>query len=310
MRKTRYFGRWQSLSVARAGRRMAGRPSPIMSGAMATWRRSSRLASRKADTVTPPPSTKIRRPPRCAQRAEQLDHLFAGGSGVEAQNRRGADVRFARADEGSCARVHGRRVGIVEDSVFAAEPPAGVEDHPQRVGAGHVARGQLRIVGRDRAGADDHDVAERAHAVQVKDVLGAGDELRLARRHRDETVEALAEVADRHGLRRRRAADRQVQVEQSAGRIVRREARVPAAAGLPCDHGVGMPDRHAAQLPDGIVPGKGGGFAGVGQPIGVVGCREREAPRAIRAPFAGGACGWLHALMTNYSGPTSNGPQG
>ena len=86
---------------------------------------------------------------------------------TEAEDRGAADVRFARGDERSCARVHGGRVGIVEDSVFAAQPPAGVEDDPERVGAGHVARGQQRVVGRDGAGPDDHDVAERAHAVQV-----------------------------------------------------------------------------------------------------------------------------------------------
>ena len=184
---------------------------------MATCRRSSRFASRKAETVTPPPSTKIRRPPRRAQRAQQLDHLFAGRSRVEAEDRSAAEMRFAGGDERPRAGVHSRRVGVVEDPVFAAQPPAGVEDDAQRVGAGHVARGQLRVVGRHGAGADDHDVAERAHAMQVEDVLGAGHKLRLARVHRDETVEALAQVADRDRPRRRRAADRQVQVEQTAG---------------------------------------------------------------------------------------------
>ena len=246
--------------------------------------------------MTPPPSTKIRRPPRRAQRAQQFDDLFAGRSRVEAEDRSAADVRFASGDERSRARVHGGRVGIVEDSVFAGQPPAGVEDDPERVGASHVARGQLRVVGRDGAGADDHDVAERAHAVQVEDVLGASHKLRLARVHRDETVEALAQVADRQWPPRRRAADRQVQVEQAAGGIARRKAGAPAAAGLPCDDCVGMPDRHATEPPGGVVPGKGGGFGSAGQPIGVVGCREREAPRAIRAAFAGRAGGWLHCV--------------
>ena len=196
-------------------------------------------------------------------------------------------------------RVHAYTVGASASSktrYSLRQAPAGVEDDAQRVGACHVARGELRVVGRDRAGADDHDIAERAHAVQVEDVLGTGYKLRLARVHRDETVEALAQVADRDRFHRRRAANRQVQVEQTAGRIAGRKAGAPAAAGLPDDDCVRMPDRHASQPRGGVIPGKGGGFGSAGQPIGVVGCGERDAPRAIRSVFAGRAGGWLHCL--------------
>ena len=55
-----------------------------------------------------------------------------------------------------------------------------------------MARRELRVVGGHRAGADDDRVAQRAQAVQVHDVLVAGDELRVAGMGGDEAVEALS----------------------------------------------------------------------------------------------------------------------
>jgi hypothetical protein len=77
-----------------------------------------------------------------------------------------------------------------------------------------VPRGQLGVVRGDRAGADDHRVAQGAHAVQVLDVFLARDVLRFARVCGDEPVEALAEVTDRHRPRDGRAADGQVQIDE------------------------------------------------------------------------------------------------
>ncbi len=88
-----------------------------------------------------------------------------------------------------------RRI-VDEDLVVVGEPARGIEDDAQRVRARHLARGQLRIVGRHGAGADHHRIAQRTHAVQVQDVLLAGDELRVARVGGDEAVEALAQMAD------------------------------------------------------------------------------------------------------------------
>ena len=82
-----------------------------------------------------------------------------------------------------------------------------------------MARGQLRIVGRDRAGAHHHRIAERAQGVQVDDVLVAGDELRVAGMRGDEAVDALPEVADGDRTCRGGAAQRQVEVEDVGARI-------------------------------------------------------------------------------------------
>src|SRR6185436_11374569 len=98
-----------------------------------------------------------------------------------------------------------------------------------------VPRGQLRIVGRNRAGADHDRVAKRAHAVQVADVLLAGHVLRLTGMRGDETVEALAEVADRDRPRDRGAADWQIEIDQRMRRIVGWEQNVPTGARAPAD---------------------------------------------------------------------------
>ena len=87
----------------------------------------------------------------------------------------------AGADERARAAVPRWGGGVAEDAILGRETPGRIEDDAQRVGAGNVTRGELRVVGRHRARADDDRVAERAHAVEVQDVLVAGDELRIAR---------------------------------------------------------------------------------------------------------------------------------
>jgi len=102
-----------------------------------------------------------------------------------------AHVRLARARQRFRADVQRDRRVVGEHLVVLRQTPCRVEHHAKRARAGDVARGQLRIVGRDRSSADDDGVAERAHAMQVEDVLLAGHVLRLAGVGGDEAVEAL-----------------------------------------------------------------------------------------------------------------------
>ena len=115
------------------------------------------------------------------------------------------------------------------------QAPAWIEDHSQRTRSGHVARRQQRIVGRHSTGANDHGVGQRPHTVQMEQVLATSHELRLAVLHRNEPVETLAEMADRHRAGSSRAADRQVQVEECVTRIVGGNTRLPADARPPRD---------------------------------------------------------------------------
>ena len=85
--------------------------------------------------------------------------------------------------------------------------------------------------------------------MQVHDVVVAGDDLRVARRRRDEAVEALAEVAHRQRTRGRRAADRKVQIQQLASRIVRRRGATPTRSSwTPRQHGVRPPETTAVAI--------------------------------------------------------------
>ena len=221
------IGRPRAVAQLRGRRRrIAGRPSPMMTGATARCRRSSRFASRNADTVTPPPSTNTRAQPRSRSTRSSAAGAPPGPSPATRDLRRGAHPRLAarrRAlrDRRTASAPRRRKT---RDSA-CDQPPRRIENHPQRVGTRHMPRRQLRIVGRHGSGADDHRVAERAQPVQVHDVLVAGDELRVAGLRRDETVEALPEMADGDRARRRGAADRQVEVEDMSARIAGGQSR-------------------------------------------------------------------------------------
>ena len=82
----------------------------------------------------------------------------------------------------SRARVERRRLGVGEDPIVLVEPATGIEHDAQRIRSGHLPRRQQRIVGGHGAGAHHHRVGQRAHAMQVEDVLRTGHELRVAGR--------------------------------------------------------------------------------------------------------------------------------
>ena len=123
-----------------------------------------------------------------------------------------------------------------------------IEDDPQRAWSGDEARGELRVVGGHRAGADDDRIAQGAQPMQVDDVVAPGDELRIAAVRGDEAIEALTEMPDREGPRQRRPAQRQVQIEDDVSRIARGHQRLPSRARAPRDHR-GSVLGHSLELP-------------------------------------------------------------
>ena len=84
-------------------------------------------------------------------------------------------------DTRDCAQMYnvGTSRSVKSLKVGVSRRP-GSNNDAERVRSGHVARGELRIVGRHGPGADDDRVAQRAHAVQVHDVVAARDGLRVA----------------------------------------------------------------------------------------------------------------------------------
>src|SRR5690606_39322802 len=117
---------------------------------------------------------------------------------------------------------------VAEDAAIGAEAPPRIEDDADRVRAGRDAHREPRIVRRDGARADDDGVAQRAHALQMQEIRGAGHVERIAARGRDLPVEALAEMRD--GERARMTAQRQIQIEHRPALGRRLLRRAPAAA--------------------------------------------------------------------------------
>ena len=74
--------------------------------------------------------------------------------------------------------------------------------------------------------------------MKVDDVLLAGDELRIARVGGNETIEALAEMTDGDGMCFRRAADRQIQVDEGGAAILTRQQKFPPSTRSPREHRV------------------------------------------------------------------------
>lgn len=97
-----------------------------------------------------------------------------------------------RADQ-----VQRGRLVALEDAMPGGEPAARIEDHPPRVAALDVAHAELRVVGGDGAGADQHAIHQRPQTVQVDATLEAVDVVRGAVVGGDAPVETLAELGDR-----------------------------------------------------------------------------------------------------------------
>ena len=154
------------------------------------------------------------------QKTQRLRHLVARFALVNRGHDRAAHVTLTRRHPGARADVQRRGGAIREDAEGRRQPPPRIEHDSQRICSGHVTGGEQRIVGSHGPGADEHRVAQGAQPVHVDDVVAAGDGLRIARWRRNESVEALAEVAHRQRTGGRRAADRKVQTQQLRSGIV------------------------------------------------------------------------------------------
>ena len=93
------------------------------------------------------------------------------------------------------------------------EAAARIEHHSYRMRAGDPAGGQLRIVAFHGAGANDDRIAQCAHPVQVRQVLGAVDVTGRAVRGGDAPIQALAEMRHRQRSAPTSQGDRQIKIQ-------------------------------------------------------------------------------------------------
>ena len=169
----------------------------------------------------------------------------------------------------------------------------------ERTSGGDVTRGQLRVVGRDRACPDHDGVTQRPHAVEMPDVFLARHVLRFPRMRGNEAVKALAEVSYRNRMRVGRAAHRQVQIDERVARIVDRQHRCPSEAWMPRDYGIAMPFRDRPKL---CFVGEGKGRrvrGGLAHALRLAGGGQDDAPRFLGVPKC--AVGCLQCPRSYYS---------
>lgn len=129
---------------------------------------------------------------------QDVEHRPRGEAALD-QRQRQALHMLARGTCGArplAVQVQGRRPGVAQQAAVRRYPAAGVEDHPHRVGPGHMAHREQGIVLAGGAGADHYGVHQGAQPVQVHQALRAVDVVGVAALGGDAPVQALPELGD------------------------------------------------------------------------------------------------------------------
>ncbi|SFU41674.1 conserved hypothetical protein [Halomonas korlensis] len=130
-------------------------------------------------------------------------------------------------------QMQGRRRSVLKQLEVARHPSARVEDDAHRLGAGHVAHGELRVVLAGGAGAHHDRLHQGAQPVKMDAAFQPIDVMRMAAFGSDAPVEALAELG--HGHASRPVDQRGKAVEQLAGRFAdARRTRIDSAGRRRC----------------------------------------------------------------------------
>ena len=83
---------------------------------------------------------------------------------------------------------------VGEQSGIGSETPPRINDGANRLRAGNLPDGQLRIVGYGRSNTDDDDINQRTQSMKVLNAGWTVDIFRMAGSRRDPTVQRLAEL--------------------------------------------------------------------------------------------------------------------
>jgi glycosyltransferase 2 family protein len=160
-----------------------------------------------------------------------IEHGLGGEAALGQRQRQALHMGsrwFCRA-RALAVQVQGRRFRVAQQAAVRRHPAAGVEDHPDRVRAGHVAHGEQRVILAGSPGADHYRVHQGAQPVQVHQALRPVDVVGVPALGGDAPVQALAELG--HGQPAGSGGQREQAVEQLAG--LRRDG----APGLPAGRG-------------------------------------------------------------------------
>lgn len=174
-------------------------------------------------------STALHQHPSQAALGQDIEHSGRGEAAiVEGQGEPGHVVgRGARRCHPIAEQVQRGSFGVGQQAGPGGHPPAGVEDHPHRMTAGHVAHGKLGIVRGRGAGAHYHGVDQGAQTVQVDPAFAAVDVVGVAACGGDASVQALTELGN--GQTPAMGRHRGETVEQGTGRCACRPRGLPGA---------------------------------------------------------------------------------
>ena len=167
-----------------------------MIGATMTCSRSRHFAARKRDTVSAPPSIRMRRRPRSASAGKDCGRrdLPVGLAG-----RPTISMSDGSGGLAPCAGHHQAAHAVVGQKLGAGRQPAArIDDDPRRLRAGDAPHGELRIVGQRRADPDHHRIDQRPQPVQMGKPGRPIDVVRVAGFGRNPAIERLADLADDH----------------------------------------------------------------------------------------------------------------
>ena len=176
---------------------MAGRPSPISSGATGDVQPVQQARGRNDETVTPPPSTKIAAETARVQLAQQILQIQEPSAAAHFEHFLAPGARLGRRGDCRPTLARGSRPARSLNTVCAGGK--------RQAGSMMTRTGLLpatrRVVKRGLsachcAGADDYGIAQRPQTMQVQDVLRAGDRVGVARRGGDEAIETLTQMPD------------------------------------------------------------------------------------------------------------------
>ena len=93
-----------------------------------------------------------------------------------------------------------------------SQAPSRIDHGTRGLRTGDLPDRQLRVISQRRSNADHDNIDQRAEPVQMFDTGRTVDELRVARRRRDPTVERLADLPDNHEIVHRPGAQRAEQI--------------------------------------------------------------------------------------------------
>jgi hypothetical protein len=164
---------------------------------------------------------------------------------------------------------------VSQHAHIPGDPASGIDDHADRRRSRHRTRRQLRIIGSDRLGADDHGIHQCPQPVQVLPVFDTRDVICVTGPRGDEAVDALSQLGNDD--RRSGSDQRPVPIEQQ---------RVRSGSGAVWHPAPQQLAPHVGEIPGAVMPHPivlGCQVVGI---LGALGDRQRQPGSHLNAKLS------------------------